>query len=87
VPGWRRFAPAKQWLDSHGVVPVASTKFDELGNGPATAMVPATPRRPPNAGKDAALRQFQAWQVGQNDRPPPIVPRPPRKPLPPPVPQ
>jgi len=90
VPGWRRFAPAKQWLDSHGVTPVASAKFDEFNSpSPATAVTPVAPRRPPLAGKDAVLRQFQAWQVGQNDRPPPPVIRPPRKrdPLPTPVPQ
>jgi TRAP transporter TAXI family solute receptor len=89
VPGWRRFAPAKQWLDSHGVMPVASTKFDDFStSSTTTALAPTTPRRPA-AAKDATLRQFQAWQVGQNDRPPPVVARPPRKRdlLPPPVPQ
>jgi TRAP transporter TAXI family solute receptor len=58
---WQRFPAAKQWLDQHGVAPVARSKFDEFlkQNQPAG-------RPPSNADKDALFNQFQAWQAEQN---------------------
>jgi len=63
LPGWRRFPPAKQWLDSHGIVPVARVRFDEFLKQDAE-----TPRRPApdaDADKEGIFKQFQAWE---NDR-------------------
>jgi TRAP transporter TAXI family solute receptor len=58
---WQRFPAAKQWLDQHGVAPVARSKFDEFlkQNQPAG-------RPPSNADQDALFNQFQAWQAEQN---------------------
>jgi TRAP transporter TAXI family solute receptor len=60
---WQRFPAAKQWLDQHGVAPVARSKFDEFlkQNQPAG-------KPPSDADKDALFKQFQAWQTEQNAR-------------------
>jgi TRAP-type uncharacterized transport system substrate-binding protein len=60
---WQRFPAAKQWLDQHGVAPVARSKFDEFlkQNQPAG-------KPPSDADKDALFKQFQAWQAEQNAR-------------------
>jgi TRAP transporter TAXI family solute receptor len=73
VPGWRRFVPAKQWLDSHGVTPVASARFDDVLN-----QAPAKPSTAGASQGSGLLKQFQSWQVGQNDRAA-VRPLPPRK--------
>jgi TRAP transporter TAXI family solute receptor len=68
VPGWRRFAPAKQWLDSHGIVPVARARFDEVAKQDAAAS-----RRPsPDQDQDTLFKQFRAWDVRQGARQGPV---------------
>jgi TRAP transporter TAXI family solute receptor len=68
LPGWRRFAPAQQWLDSHGIAPVARVRFDEFLR--QDSQDAAAPRRlPEDADKDdTLLRQFRAWDVEQSTR-------------------
>jgi TRAP transporter TAXI family solute receptor len=63
LPGWNRFKPAQDWLDQHGVAPVARSKFDEFlkQNQPAG-------KPPSDADKDVLFKQFQAWQAEQNAR-------------------
>jgi hypothetical protein len=59
---WQRFPAAKQWLDSHGIEPVARTKFDEfLKQNAAT-----TGKAPSETEKEALFKQFQAWEAEQN---------------------
>jgi TRAP-type uncharacterized transport system substrate-binding protein len=60
---WQRFPAAKQWLDNHGIEPVARVKFDEFlkQNPPPAAKLPA------DTDKEALFRQFKAWDE-QNAR-------------------
>ena len=60
---WQRFPAAKQWLDSHGIEPVARVRFDEFLKQNGT-----TGKLPPNTDKDTLFKQFQAWQAEQNAR-------------------
>jgi TRAP transporter TAXI family solute receptor len=61
LPDWQRFPAAKQWLDSHGIEPVAKVRFDEfLKSNAAAGKLPA------NADKEALFKQFQAWEAEQN---------------------
>lgn len=63
LPEWQRFPPAKQWLDKHGIEPVARSRFDEfLKQGPATGKPSA------DADKEALFKQFQTWEAEQNAR-------------------
>ncbi|HTB02510.1 MAG TPA: TAXI family TRAP transporter solute-binding subunit [Bradyrhizobium sp.] len=63
LPDWQRFPAAKQWLDSHGIEPVAKVRFDEfLKSNAAAGKLPA------NADKEALFKQFQAWEAEQNAR-------------------
>jgi TRAP transporter TAXI family solute receptor len=58
LPDWQRFPAAKQWLDRHGVEPVARDRFEEfLKQSPASA----TPQS--DADKEALFKQFQAWDA------------------------
>jgi TRAP transporter TAXI family solute receptor len=58
---WQRLPAAKQWLDRHGIEPVARNKFEEfLKQNPAAAKLPS------DADKDALFKQFQAWEAEQN---------------------
>jgi TRAP transporter TAXI family solute receptor len=58
LPDWQRFPAAKQWLDRHGVEPVARDRFEEfLKQGPASA----TPQS--DTDKEALFKQFQAWEA------------------------
>jgi TRAP transporter TAXI family solute receptor len=59
---WQRFSAAKQWLDSHGIEPVARVKFDE------SVKENGTGKLPPNTDNDTLFKQFQAWQAEQNAR-------------------
>src|ERR1700738_2636450 len=55
LPDWRRFPAAQQWLDRHGIEPVARTRFDEfLKQNAAMGKLPA------DADKEALFKQFQA---------------------------
>jgi TRAP transporter TAXI family solute receptor len=62
LPNWQRFPYAAQWLDKHGVQPVAR-HFDEFlqqlpaGSGPAS-----------DTEKEALFKQFQAWEAEHNAR-------------------
>ena len=63
LPDWQRFPAAKQWLDRHGIEPVARNRFDEfLKQNPARAK-PSS-----DADKEALFKQFQAWEAEQNAR-------------------
>ncbi|MFY9956975.1 MAG: TRAP transporter substrate-binding protein, partial [Bradyrhizobium sp.] len=63
LPDWQRFPAAKQWLDSHGIEPVARVRFDEfLKQNPAAAKPQS------DADKEALFRQFQAWEAEKNTR-------------------
>jgi TRAP transporter TAXI family solute receptor len=63
LPSWQRFPAAQQWLDKHGVEPVARNRFDEfLKQNPAAAKLPA------DTDKDALFKQFQTWEAEQNAR-------------------
>jgi TRAP transporter TAXI family solute receptor len=63
LPDWQRFPAAKQWLDSHGIEPVARVRFEEfLKTNTAAGKLPA------NADKEALFKQFQAWEAEQNAR-------------------
>src|SRR6202035_5366107 len=60
---WQRFPPAKEWLDSHGIEPVARVRFDEFLKQKAVAG-----KLPADADKEALFKQFQAWEADQNVR-------------------
>src|ERR1700759_453694 len=62
LAGWTRLPYAQQWLDTHGIQPVARTKFDEFmkQNPP-----PAAKGSQSETDRDALFRQFQAWQADQ----------------------
>jgi TRAP transporter TAXI family solute receptor len=63
LPDWQRFPAAKEWLDRHGIEPVARNKFDEfLKQNPATGKLSS------DAEKEALFKQFQAWEAEQNAR-------------------
>jgi TRAP transporter TAXI family solute receptor len=60
---WQRFPAAQQWLDSHGIEPVARGRFDEfLKQSP-----PPAGKQPSSAEKEALFKQFQAWQAEQQN--------------------
>jgi TRAP transporter TAXI family solute receptor len=57
---WTRFPAAKQWLDSHGIEPVARGRFDDfLKQGAAAGKLPA------DTDKEVLFRQFKAWEAEQ----------------------
>jgi TRAP-type uncharacterized transport system substrate-binding protein len=61
LQGWQRLPAAKEWLDRHGIEPVARSKFDAfLRDHPA--------KLPADADKEALFKQFQAWEAEQNAR-------------------
>src|SRR5580698_716227 len=63
LPDWQRFPAAKQWLDSHGIEPVAKVRFEEfLKTNTAAGKLPA------NTDREALFKQFQAWEAEQNAR-------------------
>jgi TRAP transporter TAXI family solute receptor len=71
LPGWQRFPAAQQWLDGHGVEPVARSRFDEFLKQKEVAG-----KLPADSDKEALFKQFQAWEVEQNAR---VQARPPQK--------
>jgi TRAP transporter TAXI family solute receptor len=59
---WNRLPSAQQWLDQHGIEPVARNRFDEfLKQTPAAAAKSQSP-----TDKEALFRQFQAWEAERN---------------------
>jgi TRAP transporter TAXI family solute receptor len=59
---WQRLPAAKQWLDQHGIQPVARNRFDEfMQQTPAAAKLQQSP-----TDKEALFRQFQAWEAERN---------------------
>jgi TRAP-type uncharacterized transport system substrate-binding protein len=60
---WNRFPAAQDWLDKHGIAPVARDRFEEF-----LRQTPASGKLQSNADKEALFRQFQAWQAEQNAR-------------------
>jgi TRAP transporter TAXI family solute receptor len=61
LPDWQRFPAAKQWLDSHGVQPVARDRFEEF-----LKQSPAAGKLSSDADKEALFKQFQAWEAKEN---------------------
>jgi TRAP transporter TAXI family solute receptor len=62
LPGWQRLPAAQQWLDSHGIEPVARGRFDEfLKQSSASGKLADT-------DKEALFKQFKAWEAEQNAR-------------------
>ena len=59
---WQRFPAAKQWLDQHGIEPVARNRFEEfVKQAPAAAKLQQSP-----TDKEALFKQFQAWEAERN---------------------
>src|SRR5690349_6921670 len=57
LSGWNRLPVAQQWLDSHGVEPVARQRFGAfLRQSPSAAKVS-------DADKETLFKQFQAWDA------------------------
>ena len=64
LPGWQRLPFAQQWLDSHGLEPVArSNRFDTF-----LRQSSANGRLPAETNKEELFRQFKAWEAEQNAR-------------------
>jgi TRAP transporter TAXI family solute receptor len=61
LPDWQRFPAAKQWLDSHGVQPVARNRFEEF-----LRQTPAAEKLSSDADKEVLFKQFQAWEAKEN---------------------
>jgi TRAP transporter TAXI family solute receptor len=60
---WNRLPAAQQWLDQHGIEPVARNKFEEfLKQTPAAA---AKVQQSPT-DREALFKQFQAWEAERN---------------------
>jgi len=59
---WQRFPAAKQWLDQHGIEPVARNRFEEfVKQAPAATKLQQSP-----TDKEALFKQFQAWEAERN---------------------
>src|SRR5271156_1009287 len=60
---WNRLPSAKQWLDQHGVQPVARDKFETfLKQSPAAAVIKS------DTDREALFRQYRSWEAEQNAR-------------------
>jgi TRAP transporter TAXI family solute receptor len=61
LAGWQRLPSAQQWLDRHGIAPVARDKFEAfLKQSPAAAELKS------DADRQALFKQFQSWEAEQN---------------------
>jgi TRAP transporter TAXI family solute receptor len=61
LAGWNRLPSAQQWLDRHGIEPVARDKFETfLKQSPAAAELKS------DADRQALFKQFQNWEAEQN---------------------
>src|SRR6202047_971780 len=63
LAGWQRLPAAKQWLDTHGIEPVARGRFDDF-----LKQSSAAGRLPSDTDKEALFRQFKTWEAEQNAR-------------------
>jgi TRAP transporter TAXI family solute receptor len=64
LPGWQRLPAAQQWLDAHGIEPIArNSRFDEF-----LKQSSAAGRLPADSDKETLFRQFKAWEAEQNAR-------------------
>ena len=63
LPDWQRFPAARQWLDKHGIEPVARNRFDDF-----LKQNPVALKQSSDADKEALFKQFQAWEAEQNAR-------------------
>ena len=63
LAGWQRLPYAQQWLDSHGIEPVARGRFDDF-----LKQSSAAGRLPSDTDKEALFRQFKTWEAEQNAR-------------------
>jgi hypothetical protein len=61
LAGWNRLPAAQQWLDNHGVEPMARQRFEEF-----LKQRPVAGKLQSEAEKDALFRQFQTWQTERN---------------------
>jgi TRAP transporter TAXI family solute receptor len=70
LAGWQRLPAAQQWLDTHGIEPVARGRFDDfLKQSSAAGKLPA------DTDKEALFKQFKAWEAEQNARAQAIAPK------------
>src|SRR6266849_3019741 len=60
---WQRFPAAQQWLDQHGIQPVARDRFEEF-----MKQTPAAAKIQSDSEKEALFKQFQAWEAEKNAR-------------------
>ena len=61
LPGWQRLPAAQQWLDTHGIEPVARSRFETfLKQSSATGKLSA------DTDKETLFRQYKAWEAEQN---------------------
>jgi TRAP transporter TAXI family solute receptor len=60
---WQRLPAAQQWLDTHGIEPVARGRFDDF-----LKQSSAAGRLPADTDKEALFKQFKAWETEQNAR-------------------
>ena len=63
LAGWQRLPAAQQWLDAHGIEPVARGRFDDF-----LKQTSAAGRLPADTDKEALFKQFKAWEAEQNAR-------------------
>jgi TRAP transporter TAXI family solute receptor len=63
LAGWQRLPAAQQWLDAHGIEPVARGRFDDFLKQTSSAG-----RLPADTDKEALFKQFKAWEAEQNAR-------------------
>jgi TRAP transporter TAXI family solute receptor len=63
LAGWQRLPAAQQWLDTHGIEPVARGRFDDF-----LKQSSAAGRLPADTDKEALFKQFKAWETEQNAR-------------------
>jgi TRAP transporter TAXI family solute receptor len=63
LAGWQRLPAAQQWLDTHGIEPVARGRFDDF-----LKQTSASGKLPADADKEALFKQFKAWEAEQNAR-------------------
>ena len=60
LAGWQRLPYAQQWLDTHGIEPVARGRFDDF-----LKQSSAAGKLPSDTDKEALFKQFKAWEAEQ----------------------